>query len=204
VHGVRAMLVASVGVLTAAAGTVLAVALNAATGGTVRWFPALEQHPLWWTAGSAVAVAGAGLVVWWIQAWYEHTPAELARDQQAGELDPLDVRAREVGLALQRARDLLGELQAEVTARIAIVESLAGQIKQAEQQAAEASARAGLSEKEAEAIDAFLVSALKTRLAELERSARRREWMLATAVATIIGLIVGIASILISHSAFGF
>jgi F0F1-type ATP synthase assembly protein I len=118
--------------------------------------------------------------------------------------DPIDVRAREVGFALQRARDLLDELQSEVAARAAIIEGLAAQTQQAEQRATDASARAGLSEKESEAVDALLVSALKTRLAELERSARRREWGLATIVALIIGLIVGVASILISHFAFGF
>jgi predicted nucleic acid-binding Zn-ribbon protein len=120
------------------------------------------------------------------------------------EHDPLDVRAREVGEALQRARDLLDELQSEVTARAAIIESLATQTVQAEQRAAEASERAGLSEKASEAVDALLVSAMKTRLGELERTARRREWGLATIVALIIGLIVGVASILISHFAFGF
>jgi WD40 repeat protein len=65
------------GVLATAASTVLAVAVNVATGGTARWFPAVERHPLWWTAGATVAVAGAGLLVWLAQRWYDRGLAEL-------------------------------------------------------------------------------------------------------------------------------
>ena len=52
------------GLAAAVAATVLAVAVNAATGGTARWFPAVERHPLWWTAGATAAVAVTALVVW--------------------------------------------------------------------------------------------------------------------------------------------
>ena len=48
----RLALLVLAGVVVAAAGTVLAVALNVATGGTARWFPAVQRHPLWWTAGA--------------------------------------------------------------------------------------------------------------------------------------------------------
>jgi len=51
VRGRRLALVAGGGVLAAAAGAVLAVALNVATGGTARWFPAMDRYPPWWTAG---------------------------------------------------------------------------------------------------------------------------------------------------------
>lgn len=139
----------------------------------------------------------------WVRCWVMQ-PLTYWNDCGQPEPDPLDVRAHEVGTAPQRARDLLGELQSEVAARAAIIDSLATQTEQAEQRAAESSARAGLTEKESEAVDALLMRALKTRLAELERSARRREWGLATIVALIIGLIVGVASILISRFAFGF
>jgi predicted nucleic acid-binding Zn-ribbon protein len=120
--------------------------------------------------------------------------------RELAEPDPLDVRAREVSDALAKARDLLGELQAEVTARSQIIEDLAGETRQAEQRAQDAAARAGLTEKEAEAVDALLISALKQRLGELKQRARRREWSLATVVA----LIVGVVSILIAHLVFGF
>ncbi len=43
----RFALLALAGVLAAAAGTVLAVAVSVATGGTAPWFPAVERHPLW-------------------------------------------------------------------------------------------------------------------------------------------------------------
>ena len=59
------------GVVVAAAGTVLAVAVNVATGGTAKWFPPLERHPLWWTLGAALAGAAASLLVWAAQRWYE-------------------------------------------------------------------------------------------------------------------------------------
>ena len=59
------------GALAAAAATVLAVAVNVATGGTARWFPAVERHPLRWTAGATAAVALAGLLVWAAQRWYD-------------------------------------------------------------------------------------------------------------------------------------
>ena len=77
VRGWRLALVAGAGVLAAAAGTVLAVALNAATGGMARWFPTMDRYPLWWAAGATVAVAVAGLVVWRVQAWYERRSTEL-------------------------------------------------------------------------------------------------------------------------------
>lgn len=67
----RLALVAVAALLTAAAGTALAVAVNAATGGSVSWFPAVEHHPLRWTAGSTAAVAAAGLLLWWAQRWYD-------------------------------------------------------------------------------------------------------------------------------------
>ena len=54
-----ALLVLAGALLAAAAGTVLAVAVNVATGGKAKWFPAVQRHPLWWTAGATAAVAAA-------------------------------------------------------------------------------------------------------------------------------------------------
>src|SRR5438445_568949 len=59
------------GALVPAAGTVLAVAVNVATGGTASWFPAVERHPLRWIAAATAAVAAASLLMWWMQRWYE-------------------------------------------------------------------------------------------------------------------------------------
>ncbi len=50
-RGWRLALLIVAGVLAAAAGMVLAIALNAVTGGTARWFPAMERYSLWWTGG---------------------------------------------------------------------------------------------------------------------------------------------------------
>jgi WD40 repeat protein len=71
VPGWRVGLVAGVGLLAAVAATLLAVAVNAVTGGTAPWFPAMEHHPLWWTSGATVGIAGAGLLVWWVRRWYD-------------------------------------------------------------------------------------------------------------------------------------
>jgi len=70
----RLALLVLAGVVVAAAGTVLAVAVNVATGGTARWFPAMQRHPLWWTAGATAAVAAVAagsLLAWGAQRWYD-------------------------------------------------------------------------------------------------------------------------------------
>jgi hypothetical protein len=67
----RLALLVLAGVVAAAAATVLAVAVNVATGGTAKWFPPVERHPLWWTAGATAAAAVASLLVWATQRWYE-------------------------------------------------------------------------------------------------------------------------------------
>lgn len=117
---------------------------------------------------------------------------------------PLVERAQEVSDALMRAGALVEELQAEVLARSAIIESLFSQTRQAEERAEAAKLRAGLTEEESKAIDNYLDRALINRFAELEKSARKREWSLGTIVALVIGLVVGVGSILIVHFLFGF
>ena len=67
----RLALVAVTGLLAAFAGTVLTVAANAATGGSVSWFPLIERDPLWWMAGSTIGVTVAGLLVWSAQRRYD-------------------------------------------------------------------------------------------------------------------------------------
>ncbi|MEH1168986.1 NB-ARC domain-containing protein [Micromonospora sp. CPCC 205539] len=71
------MLLVAAGLLAAAAGTVLAVSVNVATGGAARGIPAIEWHPWWWSAGATAAVAGAGLMTWWAQRRYERALLEL-------------------------------------------------------------------------------------------------------------------------------
>jgi len=113
---------------------------------------------------------------------------------------PLAVRAQEVSTALSRASQLLDELQSEVQARTAVIDSLVAKTQDAERRAGEALTRADLSESEAKAVDAFLDRALKLQLAEAERKARGREWV----IGTMVTLVIGIGSILIAHFAFGF
>ena len=55
-------------VLAAAfAATLVAIAVNVATGGTAPWFPAVEQRPLWWAGAGTAMVAMAGLTGTWTQ-----------------------------------------------------------------------------------------------------------------------------------------
>ena len=98
----RPALVAGAVLLAAVAGTVLTVAANAATGGTVSWFPAVEHDPLWWTAGSTAGVAAAGLLVWHGQRWY-------------------DAGIRELIPAVQRPESWIVERPAEVAKIVAAV-----------------------------------------------------------------------------------
>ena len=67
----RLALVVMVAALAAVAGTVLAVAVNVATGGTARWFPTMGRHPVLWTAGATAAIFVAALLGWAAQRWYE-------------------------------------------------------------------------------------------------------------------------------------
>lgn len=117
---------------------------------------------------------------------------------------PLEVRAQEVSDALARARALMEELQAEVQARTDLMNALAAQIQEAERRSEEAILRAGLNEEQAKAVDTQLNRALQARLSTLERKARRREWGLAMIGGLIVGLVVGVGSILIVHFVFGF
>jgi WD40 repeat protein len=73
------------GLLAAVAGTVLAVAVNVATGGSSPWLPAVEAHPLWWSAGATVAVAGLGVLVWWAQRLVDQRLSELVPVEQRPE-----------------------------------------------------------------------------------------------------------------------
>jgi DNA repair exonuclease SbcCD ATPase subunit len=114
--------------------------------------------------------------------------------------EPLAARAQEVSDTLTKAAAMFAELQAEIDARTALIDSLAAKARDAESRAEEAIRRADLSEEQAKAVDAYLERALKAELAKVERKSRRREWGLAI----IGGLVIGIISILIAHFLFGF
>ena len=63
----RIGLLAAVALTAGAAGTVLAIAINVATGGTAPWFPTMDRYPLRWTVAATLAAAVAGLLVWQAQ-----------------------------------------------------------------------------------------------------------------------------------------
>jgi hypothetical protein len=120
-------------------------------------------------------------------------------------------RAQVVANALGEATKIVHEIETEVKARAAIIENLVAQANQAEIRAGEAVRRAALSEQQVAAVDAYLNRALQSRIRELElrleqteRKTRRRDWMIATLVTSTVGLVVGVAAILIAHFWLGF
>jgi hypothetical protein len=113
---------------------------------------------------------------------------------------PLEQRAALVADTATYAVRLLDSLQKEIAARSAVVQALAGEVEAARTQAEHAAQLARLNEEQAAAVNAFLDRLLAARLGAMERHARRREWVLATVVA----LIIGVASILVSHYLAGF
>ena len=80
------------------------------------------------------------------------------------------------------------------------MQALVGEVAAAQTQAEHAAQLARMNEEQAAAVNAFLDRLLETRLGALERQARRREWILATVVA----LIIGVSAILVSHYLVGF
>jgi WD40 repeat protein len=93
-------------VLAAGAGTVVAVVVNAATGGKAPWFLPVKGHLLWWTAGATVGVAAAGLLVWAAQRWYERERSSLVPAVQRPEPWVVDRPAEvdQIVVALRRRR----------------------------------------------------------------------------------------------------
>lgn len=113
---------------------------------------------------------------------------------------PLEQRAALVADTVTYAVRLLDSLQKEIAARSALVQALAGKVEAAQTQAEHAAQLARLNEEQAAAVNAYLDRLLADRLGTMERHSRRREWVLATGVA----LIMGVASILVSHFLVGF
>src|SRR5689334_22846867 len=64
-------LVALAFALGAASATVGAAAVNVATSGHAYWFPPIERHPLWWTAGATASAAATAFLLWWAQRGYD-------------------------------------------------------------------------------------------------------------------------------------
>jgi NB-ARC domain len=89
------------------AGTVLAVAVNVATGGTPKWFPPVERHPLWWTAWATAVVAIASLLAWAAQRRYERALSMLVPAVQQPEPWVVD-RPAEVDQIVAALRNSVG------------------------------------------------------------------------------------------------
>ena len=73
----RLALVITAGLAAAAAGSVVAIAINVATGGSAPWLPAMNRYPLWWTVGATLLVTATGLFAWHAQRRYDQALAEL-------------------------------------------------------------------------------------------------------------------------------
>lgn len=139
------------------------------------------------------------------QAWQSASTASAGDSQiRRGLRDawkaPLERRAALVADTVTYAVRLLDSLQKEIAARSALVQALAGEVEAAQTQAEHAAQLARLNEEQAAAVNAYLDRLLADRLGAMERHARRREWVLATGVA----LVIGVASILASHFLIGF
>jgi hypothetical protein len=96
VRGWWLAMVVVAGLAGAAAAAVMSVALNVATGGSARWFPGMDRHPLRWSVAATVAVGAAGLLAWWAQRRYDQGLAELVPAVQRPEPWVVD-RPAEVG-----------------------------------------------------------------------------------------------------------
>ncbi len=99
------------GGLAAAATTVVAVVAAVATGGKAPWWlPAAARYPLWWLAGATAGVAGAGLLGWGSQRWYERGLAELVPAVQRPEPWVVDRPAEvsQIVAALRRRGETVG------------------------------------------------------------------------------------------------
>jgi hypothetical protein len=121
----RFLLLSAAALIAATASTVLAIALNVATGGTARGLPFIEHHPWRWTAGSTIAVAGAGLLVWWTQRYYERrlTPPQASTEVVSGKVVVGDIPQEPPGF--QPRADLLAELE-RAGPGVAVVRALTG------------------------------------------------------------------------------
>ena len=84
--------------------------MNVATGGTAKWFPPVERHPLWWTVGATAAVAAASLLAWGAQRWYERGLSVLVPAVQRPEPWVVDRPAEvdQIVAALRRSAGTVG------------------------------------------------------------------------------------------------
>jgi len=109
-------------------------------------------------------------------------------------------RANIATVALHEATLLVEELRAELEARMALLADVKRQVESTEERAREIKNLAQVDEETTRTLNRYFDEALARRLGELERGAKRREWLLGTVGA----LAFGITAILVAHYLFGF
>lgn len=114
--------------------------------------------------------------------------------------DSLPKRAKRAARALQEATKLVEELQAELTARTALLEDIKGQVANAAERATDMERLSEVDDQTTKILNKYFDEALKRRLEELEQGARKREWF----IGTVIAVAVGVTAILFSHFVLGF
>lgn len=112
----------------------------------------------------------------------------------------LPERAKHAAQVLQEATTLVEELQAELTARTALLEDIQRQVAQGTERAADMAKLSAVDEETTRVLNKYFDEALKHRLADLEHSARGREWLIGTVVAVAVSVI----AILFAHFVLGF
>jgi hypothetical protein len=97
-------------------------------------------------------------------------------------------RAKHVAEILQEATELVSELQAELAARTVLLTDLQRQVAETNEQASDMEKLEQIDEDTARILDKYFDKRLESRLDKLERGARRREWLIGTAIAFMVGV----------------
>jgi hypothetical protein len=122
---------AAVGVLT-----VLTIAANVAPGAAAKWFPAIEQKPLWWAAGASAAVTAAMTLLVTVGEWLDQVAQRsywrsvLAGDtfvndataEASADAAVADAEGR-TAAAEQRAHEAIEQARAEAATRVGAAEA---------------------------------------------------------------------------------
>jgi hypothetical protein len=109
-------------------------------------------------------------------------------------------RARHAAEVLQQATRLVEELQAELTARTALLEDVKRQAEQAAKRAGDMEKLSSVDDETTRILNTYFDEALKHRLEVLERVSRQREWF----IGTVVAMAVGVIAILCAHYFLGF
>jgi hypothetical protein len=114
--------------------------------------------------------------------------------------ESLPERAKHAARVLQEATTLVEELQAELTARTALLEDVRRQAVETSQRIADMQQLSHVDDETTRILNKYFDEALKHRLDDLEHGSRRREWLIGLPIA----LTVGIIAILFAHYILGF